>query len=187
MTRTRRDIENELLWLHLRNGAPNAARRMVSQWEQPLFYYLRRLLDSEADCWDVLQDVWMKALGGAGQLRDPKALPAWLYQIARNAAVSHWRKQKRYVPLDDENEAEVDAALENDSGFSADDAIDLHHALQQLTLPHREVITLHVLENFSLEEIAVIVGAPTGTVKSRLHYAKRELRKLLNERGQTHE
>ncbi|MBZ0255074.1 RNA polymerase sigma factor, partial [bacterium] len=150
-------------------------------------YYLRRLLDSESDCWDVLQEVWMNALGGVGKLRDAKAMPAWLYQVARNAAVSHWRKQKRYVPLDDESDAEVHASFENEPGFSADDAIDLHYALEKLKLPHREVITLHVLEDFSLEEIAVIIGAPVGTVKSRLHYAKQELRRLLNERGQNHE
>ena len=52
-------------------------------------------------------------------------------------------------------------------------------SLNQLPLPQRSVVVLHFVEDFSLEEIAAITGAQLGTVKSRLHYAKKALRKLL--------
>ena len=54
--------------------------------------------------------------------------------------------------------------------------------LNQLPLPQRSVLLLHFVEDFSLEEIAGITGAQIGTVKSRLHYAKKSLRKLLEEK-----
>jgi RNA polymerase sigma-70 factor (ECF subfamily) len=54
--------------------------------------------------------------------------------------------------------------------------------LNQLPLPQRSVLLLHFVEDFSLEEIAGITGAPIGTVKSRLHYARKSLRKLLEEK-----
>ena len=55
--------------------------------------------------------------------------------------------------------------------------------LNQLPLPQRSVLLLHFVEDFSLEEIAGITGTSIGTVKSRLHYAKKSLRKLLEEPG----
>jgi len=56
------------------------------------------------------------------------------------------------------------------------------HLLNQLPLPQRSVLLLHFVEDFSLEEIARITEVPIGTVKSRLHYAKKSLRKLLEEK-----
>jgi RNA polymerase sigma-70 factor (ECF subfamily) len=53
--------------------------------------------------------------------------------------------------------------------------------LNQLPPPQRSVLLLHFIEDFSLEQIAEITGAPTGTVKSRLHYAKRALRQILED------
>jgi len=53
--------------------------------------------------------------------------------------------------------------------------------LNQLPLPHRSVLLLHFIEDFSLDEIATVTGVALGTVKSRLHYAKKALRKLIEE------
>jgi RNA polymerase sigma-70 factor (ECF subfamily) len=57
--------------------------------------------------------------------------------------------------------------------------------LNQLPLPQRAVLLLHFIENFSLEEIARVTNAPLGTVKSRLHHAKRALRKLISKNEYT--
>ncbi|MFC1746814.1 sigma factor-like helix-turn-helix DNA-binding protein, partial [Candidatus Neomarinimicrobiota bacterium] len=67
------------------------------------------------------------------------------------------------------------------------DAEHLHWALGRLSLPHREVLILHFLEDFSLAEIAEIAGVPEGTVKSRLHYAKEALRSVLQKEAEDYE
>jgi RNA polymerase sigma-70 factor (ECF subfamily) len=57
----------------------------------------------------------------------------------------------------------------------------VHAALQNLSIDHRRVLTLRFLEDMSVEEIAEVVGGPVGTVKSRLHYAKKSLRARIEE------
>ena len=68
-----------------------------------------------------------------------------------------------------------------------EDAEQVHRGLASLSRPHREVLTLFFLEDMSVEEVASVLGVPPGTVKSRLHYAKRSLRKVIAEEASRHE
>ena len=65
--------------------------------------------------------------------------------------------------------------------FTPEDAAAIHAGLTQLSLPHREALTLFFLQDLSIEEIASALGVPPGTVKSRLHHAKKALGTILNE------
>ena len=158
---------------------------LIEYWEQPLFYYIRRLVQSEEDAWDVLQEVWFVAVKELSRIRDPQCIPAWLFRIARNTSVSHYRKTSRMQPFDEEGPGSESEAADETITFDAADAIDIHKALTRLSIPHREVLTLYFLEEFSLAEIAEITGVQLGTVKSRMHYAKRALREEL-EKEETH-
>jgi len=174
-----RQLRSELLLLRYRAGEESALQEFVALWERPLFYYIRRLADCEEDAWDMLQEVWLRVIRNIGTLRNPAALTAWLYTIARHTASNHLRDTVRTRELHD---AEADLSSTKDATepslppFAAEE---LHQGLGQLSLLHREVLTLHFLEGFSLAEIAVIVDAPVGTVKSRLYNAKKALRKIL--------
>jgi len=180
-------IRSELLVLRYRGGDDGALAELVSMWERPLFYYIRRLVDSEEDAWDLLQEVWCRVIRKIGTLRDPAALSAWLYTIARNTASNHVRNSASFRELT-EVDTEVNAVTNmTESSFPAFDAEELHWALGRLSLPHREALILHFLEGFSLAEIAAIVEAPVGTVKSRLHHAKNALRTVLEKEAQRHE
>jgi RNA polymerase sigma-70 factor (ECF subfamily) len=176
-------LENKLIVLRCRRGEEPAFEELIDRWERPLFYYIRRLVDSEEEAWDVLQDTWLSVIRGIRQLREPAALPAWLYRIARNTAVSHLRKTPRFESLStDEGEEDVPDDTPN-VAVSELQAEDVHRALRTLSLPHREVLTLRFLEDFSLAEIGEITGAPLGTVKSRLFHAKRALREAVETGG----
>jgi RNA polymerase sigma-70 factor (ECF subfamily) len=76
-------------------------------------------------------------------------------------------------------EAQLAADPADEADFSADDAPHIHGALDRLPGDQREVLVLRVLEDMSYEDIARVVGCQLGTVRSRLHYAKRALRKSL--------
>ena len=78
-------------------------------------------------------------------------------------------------------------ADEDPGAFEFDQAEQVHNALQRLSLPHREVLTLFFLEDLTIAEITDVVGAQPGTVKSRLYYAKQALRKILQEEAAAHE
>ena len=144
-------------------------------WEQPLFYYLRRLAASEADTWDLLQETWLKVFRSLQSLRDPRTLPAFLYTTARHAAISRLRRRGAEEPQNGTEEASA-----TDWTFVAfDDAEQVHHALDQLPLLQREALALYFLQDLSIDEMAGVLGVPVGTVKSRLHYGKQAIRQIL--------
>jgi RNA polymerase sigma-70 factor (ECF subfamily) len=138
-----------------------------------LVYYLRRMLSrDEVD--DVQQEVWLTVIRRIGRLRRPEAFTVWLYQIARSKALNRLADRCGGLPLDQENVPE-EAADEQEPVFSASDAARIHEGLAQLNPIHREVLVLRFMENLSYEQIAEVIHRNTGTVRSRLHYAKRAL------------
>lgn len=81
----------ELLVLRFRRRDRSAAEELVALFEKPLLYYLRRLVRSEDDAWDLLQETWISAFRALPGLRDTRALPAFLYRTARNQALAQLR------------------------------------------------------------------------------------------------
>jgi len=170
-------LESALLTVRYQRGDRGAFEGIVQLWEPSLFYYLRRLAPSEADAWELLQETWLKLFRSLGSLRDPQALPAFLYKTARNTAISRLRKRELAEVESYADEVHDESAGNDISTF--DNAEEVHHALDQLPLLQREALTLYFLEDLSLDEMAATLGVPVGTVKSRLHYAKLAMRKIL--------
>lgn len=156
-----------------------AFRELVTRYERRLAYYIRRMLGDNPDAFDVMQEVWLIVFRKLSALEAPEAFRVWLYKIAHDTTVSHLRKRtNRYqsIPAD---EVVVDE-LESWNEFEALERAELvHRTLELLSPPHREVLTLRFLEGLELAEIANVVGCEIGTVKSRLHYAKRSLREQM--------
>jgi RNA polymerase sigma factor (sigma-70 family) len=171
-------IRCEFLLVGCQRGEPSAMAELVLMFERPLVYYLRRLVGSEADAWDLLQETWLHVYRHMGSIRDRRAFPAFLYRTARNAALMYLRKRRADAAL----LAAVDPPVEEegaDIALRAEDAEAVHRGLDSLSPPHREVLTLFFLQDLSLDDIAAVLEVPLGTVKSRLHYAKRALREKL--------
>ncbi|MEX2168130.1 MAG: RNA polymerase sigma factor [Pirellulales bacterium] len=183
MPRDRIILESALLAVRWQRGDRSSFDGIVELWERPLFYYLRRLAASEEDAWELLQEAWLKVVKSLGTLRDPHTLPAFLYTTARNTALSRMRGRVLETNYDfadnllDDRSIDDHAALEN--------AEEVHRALDQLPLAQREALTLHYLQDLSLDDIASVLNVPLGTVKSRLFYAKRALRDILTT-GENH-
>ncbi len=175
-------ILSELLLIRHRRGDAAAMDELVTLWEGRLFYYIMRLVSNEEDAWDALQDTWLAFVKGVDKLRDPHALVLWLYRTARHKAMDRLRTRydDRSVSMDGEEVPEVDEGGEE---FGFEDAELVHSKLAELSLPHREVLTLFFLEDLSIEEISQVLESAPGTVKSRLHYAKKALRTILEEEG----
>jgi RNA polymerase sigma-70 factor, ECF subfamily len=164
-----------------RAGEPAAWDRLFRRYQLPLYVYVFELAHDEQASLDLVQETFIAAARHIGGLRDDAKFGSWLFGIAHQKCIQHWRKQKREEPWSDEF---ADAA--EDSGEHPDDWLirqeqeaEFMERLNQLPLPQRSVLLLHFVEDFSLEEIARITDTSVGTVKSRLHYAKQALRKLL--------
>ena len=118
-----------------------------------------------------------------GSLRDDAKFGSWLFGIAHQKCIQRWRKQSREEILLDEIPESADEfeGGPDDLLIRREQEAEFMNLLNQLPLPQRSALLLHFVEDFSLEEIVGITGTPIGTVKSRLYYAKRALRKLLEE------
>jgi RNA polymerase sigma-70 factor (ECF subfamily) len=161
-------------------GDRAAFHDLVEVYQRRLTYYVHRLIGDAEQSRDLLQDVWIEVFRRFAGLRSPAAFRVWLYRVAHHRAIKHLRRKgvearAEEVIVDAIDELVVDehALLEN--------AELVHHAMGQLTLDHREVLTLRFLEDLSIHEIAEVVGCSEGTAKSRLHYAKAAMRKIIEQ------
>ena len=168
-------LYEQILILRCQAGDEGAFAELVRRYQGRLRYYLRRLLDDRDKADDILQDTWCDVFCKLPRLRSPRAFPAWLYRIARDRAFRQQRRG-RHVPRGIE---EVDwlSQPQDEADFSAEEAGRIHVCLGRLSPPHREVLVLRFLENMTYDEIACTVGCRLGTVRSRIHFAKRALRR----------
>ena len=166
-----------------RAGEPAAWEALLARYRLPLYAYVFELVHDEQTSLDIVQESFINAARHIQSLRQDEKFGSWLFNIAHQKCIQHWRRQRptevSVDPLDEDFpnlDPGPEALLirkEQEEAFMK--------ALGQLSVPHRAVLLLHFVEDFSLEEIARITGTQVGTVKSRLHYARNALRKLLEE------
>jgi RNA polymerase sigma-70 factor (ECF subfamily) len=178
---SRERAQYEWLALRCQSGEAGAFEDLIAVMERPLLYYAASLTGNPDSALDVLQEVWIRVFRGIRKLKNPGSLRSWLYSITHGIAVDRIRKnysreQAELFQTEDFQEAE-------EPSFANEDAAAIHQALGEIGLKHREVLVLHFLEDLSLAEIAEVVGCSEGTVKSRIHYAKRAMKEILSGRN----
>jgi len=169
--------QDEWLALRCQSGEPDGFEDLVRVMERPLLYYAGKLLGNQERALDALQEVWIRAFRGIRKLKDPGSLRPWLYRIAYGVSVDRIRREVSRVRAEETHSEGFDETAE--IGFDAGDVAAIHQALDQLDLRHREVLVLHFIEDFSVAEVATVIGCPEGTVKSRIHHAKKAMKELL--------
>jgi RNA polymerase sigma-70 factor (ECF subfamily) len=167
-----------------RDGKPEAWDVLFRRYQLPLYVYVFELVHDEQTSLDLVQETFIAAVRHIGGLRDNEKFGSWLFGIAHQKCIQRWRKQNREEILLDEIPDAPDESKNNpdDLLIRHEQETEFMNLLNQLPLPQRSVLLLHFVEDFSLEEIARITETQPGTVKSRMHYAKRTLRKLLEEK-----
>src|SRR5437016_14507483 len=157
---------------------------LFRRYQLPLYVYVFELVHDEQTSLDLVQESFINAARYIGSLREDAKFGSWLFGIAHQKCIQRWRKQGRDEALREEF---ADRVSEFEEGpdrllIRREQEAEFMKLLNELPLPQRSVLLLHFVEDFSLEEIAGITGAQLGTVKSRMHYAKRALRKLIKEK-----
>lgn len=167
----------KVLVIRCQLGDRAAFEELVAAYQMRLHGLLAKLLGDRSSVDDLAQEVWMDVFRDLPRLSDPAAFAPWFYRIVRNRAFRQLRR--RGVTF--ESLAIENLTGENDSptDFTAEDAEAVHGALDRLGPEHRAVVLLRFVDDLSYEEIATAMGCQVGTVKSRLHNAKRALREIL--------
>lgn len=175
MNDNREQSVDELLVMDCQDGKRQAMDRLVLRWQKRLWSYACRLTGSPDAAWDVTQESWLGIVRGIRRLNDPARFGPWAYRIVTNKANDWLRRNARTKRLPTDFDAQARPIGEPQAPVAA---ADLHSVLPRLSNPSRTVLTLHYLEGFGLADIANILHIPRGTVKSRLHTARNELRSL---------
>ncbi|MCI0455930.1 MAG: sigma-70 family RNA polymerase sigma factor [Gemmataceae bacterium] len=184
MSDTADRLYERVLVLRCQTGDEAAFAELVERYQPRLRYYLRKMLGEGHRAEDALQDVWFAVFRAVPRLADVGAFRAWLYRIARDRAAREFRQRR--PPAQPLREGDLIDSGADEASFTAEDVERVHAALDELPAERREVIVLRYIEAMSYEEIARVVGCELGTVRSRLHYAKRALRQAL-ERMNVHD
>jgi RNA polymerase sigma-70 factor (ECF subfamily) len=173
----RQTIYEPVLVLRCQLGDERAFAEIVGRYHRRVHYYLRKMLGSADRADDAMQELWIDVFRSIPKLRDASAFSSWLYRLARDRAFREIRRSAKPQAATIES---VDFADESDDEeFSPEDAALVHEALDRIGPEHREVLLLRFVESMTYPQIAAVVGCELGTVRSRIHYAKRALRKLL--------
>jgi RNA polymerase sigma-70 factor (ECF subfamily) len=181
--------DDSLLIAQTLEGDRAAFGELVRRYQDRLYSTVYRLLGNAEDAQDVVQDAFLNAFQSLHQFKGDARFFTWLYRIAVNSAISLKRKlrvvsesdmrgsgQNPAEPLDDSEASQPGLALER-----AEEERRLQAALNRLSPDHRMVLVLKEIEGQKYEMIAEILQVPIGTIRSRLHRARLELRDRLLE------
>jgi RNA polymerase sigma-70 factor (ECF subfamily) len=176
------DSLNDDLLVRLRRGEAQAFEDLVRTYQHRVFAVGLRMLGSRAEAEEIAQETFLRAHRALGEFRGEARLGTWLYAIASRLCLNRLAAGDRRHPRAD------DEALDRVPSSTADAATTLertelqtalHQAIAALPEDRRIVVVLRDLEGLAYEEIAEVLGLELGTVRSRLHRARMELKAKL--------
>lgn len=188
------ELDDESLIKLTLDGNTRAFDVLVNRHSRKIHAMLMQMLNCEADAYDVAQDSFIKAYRALRYFNGQSAFYTWLYTIAANNARNFIRKRGRDRTTTIDNDEKGNQHEKNDDladgSLSADPVRQanikdlkkrLRDALEQLSPNHREVVSLCDIAGLSYPEIASILNISEGTLRSRLHYAHKQLQGLLED------
>ncbi len=186
--------DGELIRLFL-EGREEAFNRLVLTHQQKAYNIAFRFLGNHEDAKEVAQDAFVRVYRNLHKFRGHSSFQTWLYKIVLNLARNRYRKMKR---RGEDKNVSLDNPLMHEDGESSREVADerlsperdmmskeirrhIQDALGRICLEHRQVVVLRHIEGLSYTEMSEILGCAEGTIKSRLHRARQELREHLRE------
>lgn len=177
-------IDDGALLRRYRQGDSDAFAQLYERHRLGLFRFLCGLCGDATVAEEIFQETWLSVVRSETVQREAVLFKTWLYQIARNRLIDHWRKQGKRASLQEEYDEQLHGLEDTTPGpeqrlHLSQDKQRLQHALDELPEEQREVFLLRAHADLELHEIAELTRTPAETVKSRLRYAMQKLRRLL--------
>lgn len=159
--------------------------RLLDQYQQAIYWHIRRMVVRHEDAEDVLQETFVRAFRSIESLREESAAKAWLYRIATNESLRHLAQNREALLSTEEVEAEVLDKLMETEYVDYDDAMAVVFQKAILSLPatQRTVFLLRYYDELSYEEIAQITESRVETLKVNYHYAQQRIKAYIKQYG----
>ena len=166
-------------------GDKLALRTLYARHHVRVYRFLLRLVHNEAVAEDLLADVFLDVWRKADRFAGRSQVSTWLLAIARHKALSALRRPMAEV-LDDEAAERIEDPADNAEAAlgKRETRAALRDSLNELSPAHREMVDLVYYHGRTIEEAAAIVGVPVGTAKTRMFYARKQLRSAMAARGE---
>lgn len=178
--------DQELI-LQLQQGSLDALGELYDRYRQMVYRTALAITGDTEAASDLLQDVFLRLYRFADRIDIQRPIEPWLYRMTANLSYTWVKRSRRWLqPLDDladwlagnGKNSPQEVAERNDEWAQ------VQKAVSALSFPQRVVVVLYYLNDLSLQEIANILEVPVGTVKSRLHYGRKSLKKSLGLKGE---
>ena len=181
------EASDEALMLSYARGDAAAFETLYGRHKGPLYRFVLRSVKGAGEAEEIFQDVWMRAIEARGRYEPKAKFSTWLYTIAHNRLVDHWRARGlTVVPLETEDETPIEVpagpSAEPHRRAEARQTVSrMLDALAALPAAQREAFLLHEESGLSVAEIAAATGTGEETAKSRLRYAMSKLREAIED------
>lgn len=171
--------ENPELIERLRNPetVTDAFAEVIKTFSEPLYWQIRKMVQTHDDADDVLQNTFMKAWMNLENFRGEAKLTTWLYKIAINESLSHLERERRRagVSLDDDEARQI-SLIESDEYIDGDQlALDLRKAVASLPEKQRLVFNMKYFDDMKFDDISNILGTSVGALKASYHLAVKKI------------
>ena len=173
-------------------GKTAAFGELVRRYQERLYHSVYRLVENAEDAQDVVQEAFLNAYQSLERFKGDSQFFTWLYRIAVNTAISYMRKHRAMARIETQKNGELVLEPHDLSSASrpeyaleqAEQQTRVRQALARLSPEHRAVLIMKDMEGQKYERMAEIMQVPIGTIRSRLHRARLELRELLEKSEQ---
>jgi RNA polymerase sigma factor (sigma-70 family) len=169
---------DEQLVAEVQTGRISSYEVLVRRFEKKLYHFIFRVVKREDDAKDIVQDAFISVYEHIDQIDVKRSFSAYLYSVAKNGAMTYFRKKHVSVSLEgleliDEKHKPEDELIVK----ARNEAV--HHAIESLGEKHKKVVRLYYFSDLSYEEIAKQLSLPLNTVRTYLRRAKMQLKSLL--------
>jgi RNA polymerase sigma-70 factor (ECF subfamily) len=184
-------LSDEQLVALTQSGDPEAFNRLAARWQGPLYGFVLRTMGNAEEAKDVVQEALVKAHGNLPRLREGAKFKSWLHNIALNLCRDRFRAAKvrgKTISLEDAGESVAQFVASETAEQGAESGSlqgVLEGFLEKLPVEQRTCLLLREVHGFNSEEISEITGTPSATVRTRIFYGLKAVRKQMDKRGLT--
>lgn len=179
-----KSLSEEELARKIQAGRKDLISTLVHQHSDRLFRIILHMVQSHNAAEDILQDTWVRIIRKFHQYNPSRPLSSWLTQIAINRCRDYWRRERLRSLQKRPDSLDIDKTLSPDFHTEVERQVYIKKVLMTLSPKIREVVVLKFYSGLTHDEIAHVLRVPTGTVKSRLHFALNKLREHLDNKGE---